>query len=567
MKGRSLLAAMIIVVFSMLALGLYMWAGAQRAGLPGYGFMQQDGHYLAVNFGSHIVWLDDAGAERRAVDLADFGVNAVGDFSFFADGDLLLYHRAEPLGVLDNVAAFLRLRASRQSGASRADGFYRCELELERCHRLAQSRQYPARSFRLQLEPDTDIIYLADTADHTLYKLGPEGRELASHSQGFKFPNQLLWHDGNLWLADTNHHRVVQVNTGTERFGEPLQAFTTRLGGHRFPHQLSAAHNGLWVLLGDSAMANGRLQRYSWQGEPLGTLALAQLPDPLAIVYWRERLWVNDFTEPVLRRVEPQTGVSEPVVSATLTELAAQVLADRRDYRRLEWWAVGLFLLTLLGGFAAAWRLEKEQTKSAFKRAVKPQPQVRPEGPIEPTGQREILWLTSRIKRRHWWLARSGWVMAAAMLLLTALCYPSLAQSPSIIWICIGTSLFLLLAGFMATHLLASIAGSKLGVIGESLVLVTAKGERTVARAEALRYSDQFIIADDVAIALGNPKLRFWHEAELKRWVYPRLYAAQKLTPWQQSQYLWRLRHPQMVWPLVLGGVLLLAVVTLEWLI
>lgn len=564
MKGRSLVAAIIIVACSAVALGLYLWAGAQRAGLPGYGFMHQDGEQLAVNFGSHLVWLDDTGRERRALDLTDFAMTPVGDFGFFADGDLLLYHRATSLTLLDNIAAFFRLRASQQTGASRADGFYRCELELERCWRLAHSRQHPARSFRLQLEPHNDTIYLADTADHTLYKLDAEGRELAKNRHDFKFPNQLLWHQGALWLADTNHHRVVQLSTQTAQFAQAKQTFTASVGRHRFPHQLSADANGLWVLLGDSAMANGRLQQYSWQGEPLVRLALPA-DDPLAIYYWRERLWVNDFTEPKLHRVDPLTAAYEPVSSPTLASLAAQVQADKRSYQRFEWLALGLFVVTLLGGFIAAWKLEKEQTKSAFKNIGQANTQIPTSGALEPTGQRDILWITSRIKPYHWWLAHSCWVMAAIMAVLTAVCYPSLTEMPSIIWISIGTSLFLVLGGFMATQLLASMAGSKLGVIGESLVLVSAQGVRTVARAQTLAYSSQYIFADDVAIALGNPNIRFWDEAELKRWVYPRLQAAQKLTPMQQNKRLWRLRHPQVIWPIVLAAALLVAVGALEW--
>jgi hypothetical protein len=565
MKGRSRFAAVMIVAFSVLALGLYLWAGAKRAQLPGYGFMHEDGQQLAVNFGSHIVWLDAAGREQAAIDLAELDIVPVGDFGFFSDGDLLLYHRAERLSFWDNLAAFLRLRSTRTSGASSEDGFYRCELALERCQPLAQSEQYPARSFRLLLEPASDIIYLADTASHALYKLSPEGRELAKNDRDFRFPNQLLWHKGDVWLADTNHHRVVQVATATDQFGRERQAFTARLNGeYRWPHQLAADGDGMWVLIGNSAMAEGRLQLYSWSGEPLTALALSGLTDPLAIYSWSKHLWVNDFAEPILLKVEPKTGVTERVESPTLARLSAQVRHDKHYLRRFEWLAIGLFGCVLFCGFAAAWILEKDQTRRRLKTLGESAVDMSSAGEIEPTGQRDIMWIASRIKWYHWWLARSCWVMAAAMLVILGVNYRSLISMPSIVWVSVGTAAFMAMAGVMATQLLTSIAGAKLGVIGESLVLVSAKGARTIARGTDLAYSPQFIFAEGVAVALGNPQMRFWDEQALQRWVYPRLKAAQKLTGAQQTKRLWRLRHPQLMWPVALGAVMVLAALALK---
>ena len=565
MKGKSLWAAVVIVLFSLLAMALYLWAGGKRAGLPSYGFMHQDGQQLAVNLGSHLVWLDASGRERAALDLADLGFRPVGDFGFFADGDLLFYHRAEPYSVLDNLAAFFRLRATRQIGADSDDGFYRCELELEHCRPLADSAQHPARSFRLLVLPGSDDILLADTADHALYKLTAEGRELASKRTGFKFPNQLLWHDGAVWLADTNHHRVVRLATGAHKFGGKQQAFTTKLGGeHRWPHQLAASEEGLWVLVGDNAMANGVLQLYNWDGTPERRLPLADVDDPLAITFWREHLWISDFATPRLFKLDPRSGVAESVSSATLTRLHRQIENDERYFRRFEWLALCLFGLILLGGFAAAWVLEKKQTLERFSKLTKPVDAIVASGDIEPTGQSDILWIPSRIKPYHWWLANACWVMAALMLLMVALTYQSLADTPAILWMGVGTSGFMVLAGCMTRALLASIAHAKLGVIGESLVLVSAQGARTVARARELAYSAQFIFADDVAIALGNTNLRFYDEQALKRWVYPRLKNAQKISGRQQMVRLWRLRHPQVIWPTVLLAALSVALLALE---
>ncbi|WP_049722694.1 NHL repeat-containing protein [Gilvimarinus polysaccharolyticus] len=553
MKGKSRVAAMVIVVFFVLSIGLYFWAGAQRSLLPSYGFMHPSGEQLVVNFGSQFIWLDAAGREQSTLDLTELSMTPVGDFGFFADGDLLVYHRVERLSLLENLAAFLRLRSNRVVGVSLDDGFYRCSLELEQCRPLAHSQRHPARSFRLLLEPQSDVIYLADTAAHTLYKLTAEGQVLAKNDGDFKFPNQLLIRAGDLWLADTNHHRVVRVATATENFAQELQAFAVQLGGqYRWPHQLAGGDEGLWVLVGNNAMADGRLQLYSWAGESLRPLTPAEHGDPLAIYRWQDRLWLNDFSHPSLVMIDPSTGVTAPVDSPTLAGLTDQTLKAEDGFRRLEWLALGVLALVLIGGFSAAWVLEKDQTRAHLSGLKRASGSVVAAGVIEPTGQQEVLWIASRIKWYHWWLARSYWVVTLSFVIFMAWDYQSLVKMPAMLWLVCGSAVFMALVGIMANQLLTNASRTKLGVIGESLVLVSADGVQSIARGKEVAYSSQFIFVDDVTVALGGPQLRFYDEQELKRWVYPRLAEAQKLNNQEQTKRLWQRRHPQLIWPLVL---------------
>ncbi|MCP8900787.1 hypothetical protein [Gilvimarinus xylanilyticus] len=576
MQGKSKAAAIIIVSCVVSTLGLYLWAGSQRAGLQGYGFMRVNEGELVVNFDRSWVWLSQTGRERRTLDLESENLRPVGDFDFFANGDLLIYHRQAALSVGQNLKAFLRLRqapahSSAGHDGQRADGFYRCRLSVLRCDLLPNANILPARSFRLVIDSATDVIYLADTSDHSVYKLSGDGEVLASRREGFKFPNQLLLRDGALWLADTNHHRVVVLDTHAEGFArERSHRKVTLDHKYRWPLQLATAPQGLWVLVGDSSVANARLafiDRDNDVTQPLApeVLRSAGLNDPLAIKYWLGALWINDFTQPKLRRVNPTTGDVQTIDSPRLQSLEQAYTRKANHYRHLEALAIGLFVLVIVGGVIAAWVLEKEQTRQVIRSAGRGTA-FSVDGEMTPTGTRDILWLSSALKPWHHWLAKIIWLMWALILLVLLGLYFSVEEaSASILQLGAGMAIFLGIVCGAVQRLFGFLSASRLGVIGESLVLVDGRGQRTIASGAELAYSPHFIFADHVAVVLGNPQMRFFTEIELKKWVYPRLRQAQKLSAWQPTQYLWRLRHPQIVYSAVLLAAVLGLYVFIEY--
>lgn len=578
MQGKSRIAAIGIVLGAGMALAIYLWASAGQARLFGYGFMRLDQGQLVVNFDRHLVWLDSRGRELSAKDLGAAGLHPAGDFDFFANGDLLVYHRAKPRSVWQNLRAFFSLRegplrpdTTGPADLIRPDGFYRCALDPVRCQPLVDTEVLPARSSRFVIDRRRDLIYLADTSDHSLYKLSASGQPLASRREGFAFPNQLLLRGDELWLADTNHHRVVQIDTDTERFAEVLQTFEVAAGNsHRWPHQLAESDVGLWVLLGNHAMADGKLRFLSATGElsqPLGPAALAQagLNDPLAIHFWQDALWVSDFSEPKLVRLHPGTGEVFDVQSETLATLEQGYRTEHERYHRFILLALLLFALVMVSGSIAAWRLEKDQTRRKLSAWTKPA-EFDVGGEVTATGRADILWIRSGLATWHRRLPAVLWFCWVAIaLLVLSLGFGEAGFSPSLLWLMFAMLVFLGVVNLMAQRILNSIVKSRLGVIGDSLVLVDAAGRRTVARGSNIRYSAQFLLADDVAVALGNQNLRFFAEDELKRWVYPRLGDAHKLSAREQWAALWRLRHPHVTSAAGILAAMLIFLLVLEY--
>ncbi|MBU2887662.1 hypothetical protein KO507_17990 [Gilvimarinus agarilyticus] len=575
MQGKSRLAAVVIILTFVVIAGLYTWAGGERARLTAYGFLSLDREQMVVNFDHHWIWFDVTGREQRSVDLSAEGLRPVGDFDFFANGDLLVLHRAAPRSTGQNIRAFLRLQSApepaHQSEGERSDGFYRCRLTPLHCTHLATIDSLPARSSRLLIDRQNDHIYLADTSDHALYKYSDTGRLLAQKRTGFKFPNQLVWHDNGLWLADTNHHRVVQLDTREEYFAEVLQAHSIELGGnYRWPHQLASSASGLWVLVGNNAMARGKLRLLDQQGElnaPLnaGLLNQAGLNDPQALHYWQDYLWLTDFTEPKLVLVNSSAGLTEEVQSPTLRQLEQAYHAASMGYKYWQYLAGALFIVLLVLGFVAAWRLEKPQTQAKFK-AFKGGGKLPTDGEITPTGQDGVLWVSSGLKPWHHWAVYILWgATFICSVLLIWLYVTSDKLGSDFFTIMLAMIAFLVLVSVAASKLFHSIMRAKLGVVGESLVLDDGAGRSTVAKGEALAYTAHYIFADNVVIALGNQNLSFFAQHELERWVFPRLRNAQKLSVVEQAKRLWQLRHPQLIYTGLILGFMLILLLLLEW--
>ncbi|MDO3387875.1 hypothetical protein QWI17_18670 [Gilvimarinus sp. SDUM040013] len=574
MTGKSRIAAALIIVAFVFIGGLYLWAGGEQARLVGYGFLKLDRGQMTVNFDRHWVWLDANGREGRSLDLAAVDLHPVADYDFFANGDLLVLHRAAQRSVWQNLRAFLRISEGPQSAAGtaqgRQDGFYRCQLLPLNCERLAKITQLPARSSRLVIDRQSDTVYLVDTADHSLYKYSASGRLLAQQSTGFKFPNQLLLTEGQLWLADTNNHRVVRLATAEDTFGEVLETHNINLGGeYRWPHQLAASAAGLWVLVGNNAMADGKLRLIEPSGDlaaPISSQALAKvgIGDPLALHFWQKRLWINDFDAPKLILFDPNSGTSTRAQSPTLTQLEQAHIERWEYYQLMQRIALILFVVLLIGGFAAAWRLERQQTLDKFK-SVKNANSLSVDGEITPTGQSGVMWISSGLKPWHHWMIYVLWACTLMCSVLLIYLYVTNDKLGSGFLAVMGAMIvFLLLISLVVSKIFRSIVSAKLGVVGESLVLDDGFGNSTIAKDGALAYTAHFIFADDVAIALGNQNVKFFARNELEKWVYPRLKRARKLSAWEQTVHLWRLRHPQMIYMAIILAAMLALLIFLE---
>lgn len=554
MKPKSLIAACLIVPTAVTALALYLYANQAKLDIGHYGFFRIIDQQMVVQFDQHLVWLDQYGREQRALDLQTLNIKARGDYGFFSNGDLLVYHSTREPGLMESLATFMRLQKRDYRATRGGDGFYRCDLRRRECASFAPQLPALDRSFRFVIDRDTDTVYLSDIPAFRLYKIDNVGNTVAtSDTETFRFPNQLLLKDGDLWVADTNRHRIAAVDTANDSFAEVREEFTVDLGDeYRWPHQLTAGAEGWWIIVGDNSMANGHVVHFSRDGKHEKNLDLQEIRDPAALKYWQGALWVADFSRPLLQAYSVDGERLPAVASDTLDALTAESQTAFNKYQALGYLGIGGLILVLIGGFAAAWVLERQETIDHFKSLGGGGVNAVVARPARVVSEHQIYWLTNKMARRK--PAVTGLLVVMAVMLVAGLgmalnqqeeVSPGLAQLG---WMSFIFLLIIMAFFYWLAHWASLI---KLGVIGNSLVLQNGD-RRTIARAGEITYTDTHLMADNIIISLGNYRHSFFDRKQLHEYVFPRLKDARKCGKMEMIRHLWHARDPLLIVSLVL---------------
>jgi hypothetical protein len=110
---------------------------------------------------------------------------------------------------------------------------YRCDLAARRCASFTGAISAAVGPLRHALMIAADEkrrrFYVSDNANHRLILLDFEGKVLdVTPFRRVIYPNELaLAKAGELVVVDTNHHRLVRIPVGKDRFGDDLWEMRT----------------------------------------------------------------------------------------------------------------------------------------------------------------------------------------------------------------------------------------------------------------------------------------------------------------------------------------------------
>lgn len=572
MKGKSLWAGIVIVVLAVASGFGWFIGNQQKLEAASYGFFHEQGAQLVVNFGQIFVWLNSYGQELSAIDLVDFGVQSEGDFEFFSNGDLLIYHRASNPSLWQNLKRYHRVKETTVKQRTGSDGFYRCQLALKTCQPFGINLPVINGSFRLAVDTRSDTVYLAHSSAFTVYKIDSAGEIVAeSDSTTFKFPNQLWFTNNQLWLADTNNHRLVQLSTDTETFAGVEQEFKAELSRqHRWPHQFASDGETFWVNIADGGMANGRIGIYDRAGKEQGELTAVQGKDPMAVYLWQDILWLTDFSEPLFERFSADGDVLADVSAPTLERLTKKSREQVLSGTHLSNLGGIALIIVMLAGFWAAWLLERQQTVAALTGQASEALQNSVSRPIKEHDGSNVLWINNKLLVKARYLK---WVFILLPILIVgalSLLAFELMNDESSSFKVEHLTIFSAMAAFMALLMLYSykmvqnMAMQKVGVIGSSIVLQRSEKQSTIARAESIHYNDSYLLADNIIISLGNKNQRVFDGTELNEWVFPRLKEATAISNFSVFKKMWDIKEPMFIAGLSIFTVVILMALALE---
>ncbi len=238
----------VVLALTAVAIGIWMWGSGAATSIGGPAELRSgpNGHHY-VQIQQYLVEHDEEGSFVRTHDLGRLGVELfLGTYGFFSNGDVLLRRGPDPRSFADNLRAFQRkTNRSPISPETAESGLFRCNLDTRECERFGEPGVDFKAAHGIFIDRVTDNVYISDTTRHVLRKYASEGEEVAATPDTFKFPNQLMLHQGSLYVADTNNHVVRIVSADTSDYGNVVDSLNTVPGAARLvgPRRPSPEHS------------------------------------------------------------------------------------------------------------------------------------------------------------------------------------------------------------------------------------------------------------------------------------------------------------------------------------
>lgn len=355
-KVHPLVAALVIVA-TFAALGVWAWGGgaAKKIGGPVALLLSPSGH-LYVQMQNVLIEHDSEGQFIKRHELSKLGVERVlGAIGFFPDGDILLRRGPDERNLLDNIRAYLRLKNDKPTiSMSPGSGLHRCQLESGECRPFGSSRIDFNAAFGLYIDPADSTVYISDTTRHALRKYSGEGRHLGDAEDGYKFPNEILVHEGRLYVANTNFHEVRIVSPETDGFGRKIAAVdvippAASRNRQIWPSHIARVGDEWWVNNMRSGMNEGGIyifdDNWLWKAK----VDLPEGADPISLLPFNGEVLVSDWNNDRVHRVLVNGIRIGDFESSGLQELVAESVERRWQYQAIAYFAVIVLALLILG--------------------------------------------------------------------------------------------------------------------------------------------------------------------------------------------------------------------------
>jgi len=556
--------AAIVLIATVMAIALWAWGSGVAASFGGPAELNTgpDGHNY-VQIQNYLVEHDADGVYLKTHDLDALDIDLVlGGYAFFSNGDILLRRGDDPRSFLDNFRAYKR-ETNRNSIVpdSPGSGLSRCDLEALVCEPFGESGIDFKAAYGVFIDWQTDDVYISDTTRHLLRKYSSEGVELASPVRGFKFPNQLRLHDGQLLVADTNNHVIRALEPQSTTFGDPIDSKdvvpgAAKLAQQTWPGHFARIDDEWWVNNMQTGMDRGGIYVFDSDWQYLRRVELPQEADPISILAAGDTVWISDWNNDVVRRFSATGELLGNLESDGLETVLALSRQERRKYTVFSYSGVAVFLAILFGLMVRAFALS--MNKDPARKSA--------EDYAAGTGTDTVpLHLEPDAKARKRMTTAIRLVTVLTLLVIIPLLFMfRVFENPEFVKKLIGP-----IAGMFAIVMLIAWInkanwGTAIAVDGNMLTLRDHTGRQSTCPIRQVRFDDTAIATRDAVVILGKPRARIFPQADIQERLLPRLRDAQRVGAIEMLKIQIQLRHPQgMVTVIALLGVLAYAVVKL----
>jgi hypothetical protein len=362
---NPVLAAVIIAIF-LVPVAFRFWAGGQFAESRVSNFYLQNdaADHLSLQVDNQLIIKPPQGKELR-YDLGILGVTELrGNVAYFSNNDVLV-RIGKPESSWRSMFSFAefpyeKLEAARQNlveGHTGQAGFYRCSVVESRCQSLPGLAA--SWNYKVFIDTRSDEIYLSSGTDHILRKYDLYGTLLAEKNTGFNFPKRMRQHNGEMYLSDTNNHRVVFIEQENDNFGDMTQDHKTVTSKNNIAKWTldSIPFNGSWwVLNAGNGMENTKLMRFGQNWEYIETIDLPDDAEPADLIVNSENLLVTDRALGVIYQFDKHGDNFTQVLLPEVSRYFKEMDKKRAYYNNLMNLSnIILLVMFVLGGILGVW--------------------------------------------------------------------------------------------------------------------------------------------------------------------------------------------------------------------
>ena len=368
--------------------------------------------------------------------------------------------------------------------------------------------------------------------------------------EGFKFPNQLKLVDGQLWVADTNNNRVIQLSIETESFGNTVFQKNVRSGNRRWPMDFAHFDGNRLVLLMDNEMAGGRVIQFDQNWEKTKSFKLPKYSDPLGVLVLNDTIFINDFRHTKIYQFDLNGN--------RLVDFDANILKKNMDATRQYHFKLRLInftiwlifaLLTIIGFIVGFYKIDENKFESSSvnnSKFVKGN-----EMPLVGIAVRPLF------------LYRALPYINAAIIFILLILISSLLVKKGINSFGYNFSFFvisLFVFKFMILKILFRLSKYRMTIKNGSLEIIDYSGFRWEESFEDILWAERAVKVGELVVPLSVKNTHgLFPRAIMKEWLIPQLSGERKINRWSMFKYQWR--SPDGILKLGVGSIFFMLVV------